>query len=279
MFHSTAMVADFDAAATSLAQLFGLRVLHYGENWEPALGWRGGMTWIGDNSIELSQPIVDGTSTDKFVRRSGGGVHSVAIQVSDLDATEAHLASLGVGVAARPGDGYFFTDPRDTCGLVLQWSVLEMPSDPRWGAPLPSSTVPAAVEVLHHAFVGAVVDDPIAAAQRLASVLGTPITFIDADAPDGDAVAGVCIADCSMLLYRLDGTHSATTWGREYTRARTHVLGFDVADLGRARVALETLGVGIIRSDDHQIVVDPDATAGVPIVLVDALAPGDPRRG
>ena len=91
MFHSTAMVADYDLACERLTLLAGLRVLEYSENPQPEIGRRGGMVWIGDNSIELGQPIVEGGGAARFVTRSGGGMHSVAVQVDDLEATMVHM--------------------------------------------------------------------------------------------------------------------------------------------------------------------------------------------
>ena len=54
LFHTTAMIPDYDLACERLATLAGLRVLEYSENHQPEIGRRGGMTWIGDNSIELT---------------------------------------------------------------------------------------------------------------------------------------------------------------------------------------------------------------------------------
>src|SRR5688572_29376439 len=91
-FHSTAMVPDYDAAVASLGQLADLRVLEYSEAAE-LIGRRGGMTWIGDNSIELGQPIVEGHAAERFVTRFGGGMHSYAFEVTDLGATIEHLGA------------------------------------------------------------------------------------------------------------------------------------------------------------------------------------------
>ena len=94
LFHSTAMVADYDLAVERLGFLTGLGVLEYGESTEPGIGRRGGMAWVGDNAIEIGQPVVDGAAR-QFVARHGGGMHSVALQVEDLDATMAHLEAEG----------------------------------------------------------------------------------------------------------------------------------------------------------------------------------------
>ncbi|MCU1345991.1 MAG: hypothetical protein JWL70_2257 [Acidimicrobiia bacterium] len=276
MFHSTAMVPDYDAAVASMAKLFGLWVLEYTESQIPEIGRKGGMTWVGDNSIELGQPLVVGAGADKFVAKTGGGLHSVALQVMDLAATEAHLASKGVHVVARPGAGFFFTDQKDTAGIFVEWNIDEIPEDPRFGKPEQPPLEPL-LEVTHQAFIGAVAIDPQGSADRLADVFGTSVTFRHPDSPAGSPRAGVSMGDCTLALYDIADSASAELWGRTITRARTHVMALKVPDLADASRVMADAGVAIVRRDDTQIVLDPAATAEVAVVLVDALLPGDPR--
>src|SRR5271170_4348963 len=151
LFHSTAMVADYDLAVRNLGTLVGLTVLEYGESTEPGIGRRGGMAWVGDNAIEIGQPIVEGAA-DRFVSRFGGGMHSVALQVEDLAATMAHLEAQGVRIAARPLPEMCFTDPRDTGGVFLQWSTFELAVDPRFGGTGHAPASPVLAPATHHAF-------------------------------------------------------------------------------------------------------------------------------
>ncbi len=277
MFHSTAMVADYDLAVTRLHDLFGLEVLEYGESTEPGIGRRGGMAWLGDNSIEIGQPLGDGAAAT-FVARHGGGIHSVALQVSHLDATVDHLRSVGVGIAARPRPEMCFTDPRDTGGIFLQWSCFALDADPRFGAGVPSGPATPSVPARQHAFVGAVVDDPSLLAVRLAGILGTGVTFVDPDAAPGSPAAGVSLGDCTLALYARPGPSGSTAlWGREYGRPRTHLVALRVDDLAAAARTLRAAGVELVRMDPQVVIVDPAATAGVQVALTDRLLPGDPR--
>ncbi len=128
-FHATCMVSDYDVTVEMLGRIAGLRVLEYGE--AEGIGRRGGMTWIGDNSLEVAQPIVDGHAAQRFLDRFGPGMHSYAFQVVDLDATIRHLVEGGVTVGVRPADGFCFTDPRTTGGLLFEWSDFTVKEDPR----------------------------------------------------------------------------------------------------------------------------------------------------
>jgi Glyoxalase/Bleomycin resistance protein/Dioxygenase superfamily len=278
MFHSTAMVADYERAVASLRRLAGLAVLEYGERTEPGIGRRGGMAWLGDNAIEIGQPHVEGAAA-QFVTRHGGGVHSVALQVRDLAATMAHLEALDVRVASRPLPEMCFSDPRDTGGVLLQWSCFELEVDPRFGAPAPVPDGDCLVSVDRHAFVGALVDEPLALAARLATVLGTFVTFEHPDAPPGAPVAGVSLGDCTLALYALAPRDGADLWGRAYDRARTHLVALRVDDLGAAARSLAEDDVAAVRADADMVVLPPGAGGGIAVALTPRLLPGDPRSG
>jgi hypothetical protein len=276
MFHSTAMVPDYEVARDRLALLAGLRVLEYSDNPQPEIGRRGGMCWVGDNSIELGQPTVEGGGAARFVSRTGGGVHSVAVQVTSIDSAIAHVEAAGVAVAARPMPEMIFTDPRETDGVFVEWSSFEVDVDPHFGAAPPPLTVEPLVDAVHHAFVGAVVADPIATASRLAALFGQPVTFERADAVPGEPVAGVSLGDCTLALYALPGAESTALWAQDHPRARCHLVALMVAELPAAPV-LDRAGFATVRRTDSMVVLDPRTTGGVQVALVDALLPGDPR--
>jgi hypothetical protein len=277
LFHSTAMVADYELATERLGALAGLEVLEYGESSEPGIGRRGGMAWVGDNAIEVGQPVVDGAAR-QFVDRHGGGMHSVALQVLDLDATMAHLEAKGVRIAARPRPEMCFTDPRDTAGVFVQWSCFELDVDPHFGAPVRVPRTAPAIPVVQHAFVGALVSEPRRAASRLAELMGTEVTFEDEEAGPDRPMAGVSLGDCTLGLYSLSAPDTSGLWGRRYERARTHLLALRVDDRVAAERTLVERGVRVLRSDALLTVVDPADTGGVQIALADQLLPGDPRR-
>jgi hypothetical protein len=131
----------------------------------------------------------------------------------------------------------------------------------------------------HHAFVGALVDDPSAWAGQFASMLGTTVTFERAEAAPGEPVAGVSLGDCTLALFRLDEAADPALWGRNYERACTHLLGLRVEDLAAAAAATAGAGVAAVRTEADLVVLDPAATGGVQVALTGSLLPGDPRLG
>jgi hypothetical protein len=245
------------------------------------VGRRGGMTWIGDGSIEVSQPIVPGHASERFLQRFGPGMHSYAFQVSDLDATIEHLTDAGVKIGvkleAAPGQDFCFTDPRSTGGLLFEWSNFTVDEDPREGAPEPPYTVEPLLDIRTHAFVGAVVPDPIDWAETFGAVFGLVETFRHPTAALSDPVIGLAAPDCVLALYRLPGDRSVELWAADHARARCHVLGLGVDDLAEAAQSLGQAGVRILWRNDLSLALDPAATGEVPLVLIEGLLPGDPR--
>jgi hypothetical protein len=277
-FHSTCMVEDYDEAVSALARLAGLRVLEYSEL--ELIGRRGGMAWIGDNSIEVAQPIVADHATQKFLDRFGPGMHSYAFQVGDLDGTLERLASGGVAVGVRPMDWFCFTDPRTTGGLLFEWSMHTVPEDPRDGAEEPRHLVEPTLDIRTHSFVGAVHPDPIGWAEEFGPLFGLTEAFRDVDAAPGHPVVGLNAADdCVIALYALPGDASTALWGAPHDRARFHVLGLGVPDLAAAGAALEANEVAVLWHDERFVAIAPAHAGGVTVVLVEGGLPGDPTSG
>jgi catechol 2,3-dioxygenase-like lactoylglutathione lyase family enzyme len=246
MFHATAMAAEYDGIFDPLARLFGCRVLHRQQLPEP-VGRDGGMTWIGDNSIEIGAPFGEGSSVATFVERLGGGMHSVAVQVADLDATLARLEPLGVEVSSRISPEIVFTRPAATAGLVFEWASHVQDDDPRWGAPVPPFVEDPVVEVEHVAFVGAIVRDPARDGERLAEVLDTRLVTYAHDTGADVVHRALDLGDCMLALYPIppDQATSRAIWGEAYERPRCLALGLTVPDQDVAERLLEAAGVPV----------------------------------
>src|SRR5262245_46262485 len=109
LWHATAMAPDYDGLLGPLQRLFGAVVMHDTQSEAPGVGRRGGMIWIGDNSIEIGAPLGPVSPVRNFVERWGGGMHSIALHVDDAKATAERLAGLGVTPQAWLDDHIMFT--------------------------------------------------------------------------------------------------------------------------------------------------------------------------
>ena len=273
------MVEDYERTRDVLIHLVGLRVLEDSRIEDPAIGRRGGMAWIGDNIIEIGEPIVEGGAVDRFVQRFGSHMSSIAVQVVDIDATVAFLESQDVRIASRIDDHIVFTHPRDTAGVVIEWFGAEEPLDPRFGAPLPPKLTDAVLDVQHLSFGGAIVAEPLAAVDRLAALFGHGVSFVDESAAPGSPVAAVSMGDVQLALYAMpaDPDEGRRLWDWTYEQPQTCNMGVTVTDLDQARVALRSAGIPIHRDDGSGLVISPEVTGGVTLVVSDELLPGDPR--
>jgi len=278
MFHATAMGPSYDAILDPLARLFGCRVLHDNEVPTPGIERRGGMTWIADNSIEIGQPLGATSVVQRFVDRFGGGMHSIAVQVDDLDAALARAERVGVRVASRIDWGLAFTSPRDTGGLLIEWYSKRQDDDPRWGAPEPAFMVVPIVRPRHVAYVAAIVADPVATAAHLGDVLDTETSVLETDGAPNAVAATVNLGDCMLALYPIppSAAESERVWGAVHDRPRCLALALTVDDVASAVAASRDAGVGVHHHTADSLVLDP-AQLPFPVILTDHLLPGDPR--
>jgi methylmalonyl-CoA epimerase len=81
---------------------------------------------VGENHVELLAPLGPETPVGRFVARRGPGLHHVAYQVDDIEATLAALKREGMEmIDERPRVGIrgwrvAFIHPRDTAGTLTE---------------------------------------------------------------------------------------------------------------------------------------------------------------
>ena len=81
---------------------------------------------VGENHVELLAPLGPETPVGKFLARQGPGLHHVAYQVPDIDATLAALRAAGLAlIDEQPrtgirGSRVAFVHPRSTGGVLTE---------------------------------------------------------------------------------------------------------------------------------------------------------------
>jgi methylmalonyl-CoA epimerase len=81
---------------------------------------------VGENHVELLAPLGPETPVGRFLSRHGPGLHHVAYQVRDIDATLAALKKAGLAlIDERPrtgirGSRVAFVHPRATGGVLTE---------------------------------------------------------------------------------------------------------------------------------------------------------------
>ncbi len=122
--HLAIAVTDMDAAVAFYRDVLGLPLDRVED--VPDENAKVAFLPLGNGEIELVQPTSDGTGVAKWLARHGPGMHHVAIQVRDLDATVAHLKTAGVELTSpeprRKADGtrYAFIHPKSAFGVLIE---------------------------------------------------------------------------------------------------------------------------------------------------------------
>jgi len=81
---------------------------------------------VGENHVELLAPLAQDTPVGKFLARQGPGLHHVAYQVGDIDATLQSLRQAGLRlIDEQPrtgirGSRVAFLHPRATGGVLTE---------------------------------------------------------------------------------------------------------------------------------------------------------------
>lgn len=276
IFHATAVVHDVHASVEQLERLLGATVLSRAEGEAFGVEMRRAMVWIGDNLVEVIEPVGE-SAFSGFLSRFGGGLNSLGLQVGDAAAAEKWLGAHGVEVAVRYGEDMFATRTGSTAGLALQFTSQWVHDDPRKGNAPPPPSESAIVTVDRLAFIAALVEEPVAAAGALAQLFGSTATILDvSSAPGPEAVVG--IGDCTLALYRRAGAADGAAWGVPHERPRFLALGVHVSDADSAAAALEEHGATRVAQHAHGWLVEL-GPGGLPIIVGPALLPGDPRSG
>ena len=89
----------------------------------PALNIRRAFLTIGDASLELFQPTSEANPAAKFIAERGEGMYILSLQVDDLDAAAASLATKGIKANIQEipdGPRLGFISPKSTHGVLLQ---------------------------------------------------------------------------------------------------------------------------------------------------------------
>ncbi len=122
--HIGVAVEDLDAALELYADVLRMPVVHRETVTEQ--GVEAILLDVGENHVELLAPLGPDTPVGKFLAKKGPGLHHVAYQVSDIEATLAALKDAGtrlIDEAPRVGirnSRVAFVHPASTGGVLTE---------------------------------------------------------------------------------------------------------------------------------------------------------------
>lgn len=128
--HVALAVEDLDAAIAHYRDIWGLEVSH--RELVEDQGVEEAMLPLGESFLQLLGATGPDTTVGKFIARRGEGLHHIAYEVDDLDATLAELKQKDVPlideIPRRGGRGHMvaFVHPRGNHGLLVE--LIQKPS-------------------------------------------------------------------------------------------------------------------------------------------------------
>jgi methylmalonyl-CoA/ethylmalonyl-CoA epimerase len=122
--HIGVAVEQLDGALELYRDSFRLELAH--REVVEAQGVEAVLLDVGENHVELLAPLGPDTPVGRFLAKQGPGLHHVAYQVSDIDATLAELKQAGLALideqprAGIRGSRVAFMHPRATGGVLTE---------------------------------------------------------------------------------------------------------------------------------------------------------------
>jgi hypothetical protein len=179
---------ELDPVVNALSDVFGVTVCHR----DPEVGQFGlhnALLPFGDSFVEVVAPLREGTTAGRYLeRRRGDGGYMVILDSDGLDPWRAHVADIGVRIAAPLQLGDYEgmqLHPRDTGGALLEINHTlggesitgaYWPAGPHWTSFVRRERVQGVIGATLQA------SEPAALAQRWGQILKRPVSQIDGDA-------------------------------------------------------------------------------------------------
>lgn len=233
----------------------------------PADGGESGGTaevfWVGTSPIAVFAPAGTDSPLTRFLARYGPGIHSVAWSVDDLWTVESLLRRDGVRITGTDIEGrHLFMHPKDTAGVLVEWTDTDFAEDPRHGAH-PVDLTRGAVPVRGVARVTAVVHDLAAAVARWAHLVDLTGGAAHAGDLAGEVVADLEIAD---LVLRLTAPVTADDRWQAFVDGggeRLASVAWTVDDLEATADHLAAADIRVTTRTGSVLVTDPADTLGL----------------
>ena len=122
--HVGVAVEDLDQAVVLYTERFGMTEQH--RETVEEFGVEAVLLEVGEGHVELLEPLSEESAIGRFLARNGPGMHHVAYQTDDIDATLERVRTAGVeAIDEQPrtgirGSRVAFLHPRSTGGVLTE---------------------------------------------------------------------------------------------------------------------------------------------------------------
>jgi len=122
--HVGVAVEDLDRALELYRDRYGLAEQH--RETVEQFGVEAALLGVGDGNVELLEPTSADSGVGRFLEKNGPGMHHVAYQTTDIDATLERVREVGIRlIDSEPrigirGSRVAFLHPHDTGGVLTE---------------------------------------------------------------------------------------------------------------------------------------------------------------
>jgi hypothetical protein len=230
--------------------------------------------WLANAPIAIFPAEEGNGPLNHYVERYGPGLHSVAWTIDDIWKVESTLRKREIGITGTDIPGrHFFMHPRDSAGVLIEWTDTAFTRDPRDGFAAQAVAKPL-IDVAAVTWLTAVVRD----ANKSAEILGAMMTVRRVEGnPAGptaeEDTVDLAIGDMTVRLVspKSDASRYAALLSANGPRFNSFCLG--VTDLDHTIATLAEHGISVTERADHRVWTDPTATEGLTFEWPDSWVP------
>jgi methylmalonyl-CoA/ethylmalonyl-CoA epimerase len=261
-------VEDLDAATATWQRIFGLGLMidlvtDTVDNSRMGILWAGNMPLLG-----LASTDPEGT-VGKYLRRNGPSVQSLAWEIEDMWRTDHRLRANGIAVTGVHIEGrHFFMHPRDTFGLLLEFTDDILPHDPRQGDTAPKTTKPI-IAIDGIARVTAAVPELEPVIEQFRVIFGVEPTFPTTDGGSGDKLADFLVGDLTVRLVQPADANSSYAVSAQSGMGRLHSVALKVSDFASIDQDVQKAGLRVTAREADAVWIDPADMHGIRFELVE----------
>jgi methylmalonyl-CoA/ethylmalonyl-CoA epimerase len=265
-------VRDIEQACAFFSRVFGAGVLtppdpvdHVSQD-----GARLAILWLGNVPLLPLQPNDPNGTVGRYLAKLGPGVHSVAWEIGDLWTTENLLRREGISITGTHIPGrHFFLHPRDTHGLLIEFTDVKIDGDPRRGQAAPS--VDGILPIGGVAWVSAVVRELEPVVGQLRQIAGARVLDAAPGISSADTdVSVVRVGDVTLRLLAPTSARSPFFGFLQKSGERFHSIALTMDGFDQVEDLTASAGLRLESRSDIDAWLSSDTSLGLSFQLVDS---------
>lgn len=227
-----------------------------------------GIVWAGNMPLLALSSTDSGGTVGRYLARNGPSVQSLAWEVDDMWTTDARLRQAGITITGVHIEGrHFFMHPKDTSGLLLEFTDDILPLDPRHGEG-PPEPAHGVIQVRSVAWVTAAVENLEAVMEQFDLIFGEPIEPVTTPESAHEQMTQVQLGDLLVRLVQPSSDESRYAGLAHNGLGRLHSVALAVDDFAEIEKRVAEAGLRIESRTEDAVWIDPDDAQGIRYQLV-----------